>query len=353
MTSGIKKPLISVVIKALNEQEKIERTIRTSLAAIQWVGGEVILADSLSTDDTVAIGSAFPIRIVQLVDQRDRSCGIGAQLGYQYAEGEFIYILDGDMELSGEFLKAALELMGRERDVAGVGGLVEEMNLASLEYQSRAQRAPANMEPGEVVRLDGGGLYRRSAVEQIGYLTNRNLHSYEEFELAVRLRSAGWRLKRLPFPAVRHYGHTLPPYKLLNRRWRSGYVQGIGELLRSAIGKKHARLVMKELRELRLYCLVIFWWVALISSIWLIESWPLKVSLFAALLVIPFVAMAVKKLDMQLGVYSVIAWNYYTAGLLLGMFHGQRDPTMPIRSRIVATPEAVRFRLAELQRARS
>lgn len=57
-----------------------------------------------------------------------------------------------------------------------------------------------------------GGLYRKSAVEHIGYLTNRNSHSYEEYELALRLRAA---VIALNSPAVKHYGHTDTSFKLL------------------------------------------------------------------------------------------------------------------------------------------
>lgn len=207
--------LVSIVIKALNEQANIERTLRSAVAAARAIEGEVILADSGSTDATVDIARAYPVKVVQLANPDERSCGIGAQLGYQYARGEFVYILDADMEISVDFLRQALALMAQDEGLAGVGGRVEEMQLSSLEFQARAQRGAADMQAGNVDHLAMGGLYRRSAIDAIGYLTNRNLHSYEEFELGLRLRSAGWRLMRLPVVSVRHYGHTMPAYRLL------------------------------------------------------------------------------------------------------------------------------------------
>ena len=41
---------------------------------------EIIVADSLSDDDTVAIAGQFPVRVVQLTRLEDRGCGTGAQL---------------------------------------------------------------------------------------------------------------------------------------------------------------------------------------------------------------------------------------------------------------------------------
>ncbi|WP_413243246.1 glycosyltransferase family 2 protein, partial [Pseudomonas ogarae] len=80
---------------------------------------------------------------------------------------------------------------------------------------------------GEIDRLNGGGLYRRTAIEQVGYLSDRNLHGYEEFDLGVRLRASGWRLHRLDRSFVRHFGHAINAYALLVRRWKSGYLRGI------------------------------------------------------------------------------------------------------------------------------
>lgn len=323
---------VSIVIKALNEQANIERTLRSAIAAATAVDGEVILADSFSTDDTVEIAKEIPVKIVQLANPAERSCGIGAQLGYQYAQGEFVYILDADMEISADFLKQAISLMEQNVSLAGVGGQVKEMQLESLEFQARVQRAPEDMNAGEVGHLTGGGLYRHIAIKQIGYLTNRNLHSYEEFELGIRLRAAGWRLMRLPVISVQHYGHTMSAYRLLRRRWASRYSQGMGELIRASIGKAHMPLLLKELSELRLYAVVVLWWIVLLSTLVIVRPWPTMMALFALLLALPFLAMVIKKRDVSLGIYSVVAWQYLCAGLLLGLMRKQICPSERIAS---------------------
>lgn len=323
---------VSIVIKALNEQANIERTLRSALAAASAVDGEVILADSCSTDDTIEIAKKFPVRIVQLANPLERSCGIGAQLGYQYAQGEFIYILDADMLIEADFLHQALELMAQDKNLAGVGGQLEEMHLESLEFKARVHRAPANLRAGEVDHLSGGGLYRSSAINQIGYLTNRNLHSYEEFELGIRLRAAGWRMMRLPVTSVKHYGHTMSAYRLLKRRWASRYSQGTGEIIRSSIGKAHMPMLLKEMTDLRLYALVILWWVMLLSMLIMVRPLSTMIAVFIALLVLPFFAMVIRKQDISLGIYSVVAWQYQSAGLLLGLIRKQTSPSDNISS---------------------
>lgn len=322
---------VSIIIKALNEQKNIERTLISALKAANAINGEVILADSGSTDATVDIAKKFPIKIVQLANPSEKSCGIGAQLGYQYAKGDYVYILDGDMEIEIEFLQKALDLMASNKLLGGVGGLVREMQLEGLEFQSRVQRMDPDMQAGAVSHLAMGGLYRKKAIDQIGYLTNRNLHSYEEFELGIRLRAAGWSLLRLPTTAVKHYGHTMPAHKLLFRRWASGYVQGVGELLRSSIGKPHMRILLRELRELRLYGAVTVWWLLILISFFLISPWQGMIIAFL-LFVIPFVVMIFKKRSFELGTYAVIAWFFFTAGMFKGLVRSQKNTSDSIVS---------------------
>lgn len=329
---------VSVIIKAFNEQANICAAIESSLMAVAEVGGEVILADSLSTDATVELASRYPIRIVQLLDPAQRCCGAGPQLGYQYARGEYVYILDGDMQLVRGFLRQALQFLAQHPDAAGVGGQLVELNQDSMEYRERALRNAPHLAAGKVDRLDGGGLYRRRAVDDAGFLSDRNLHAYEEFDLATRLRARGWTLWRIPADAVLHRGHDAPPYALLLRRWRAGYVCGMGELLRGALGRPHLKLVLRDLRELKIYAAVLAWWAVLAS----VPFWPLppgaRVLGFAALSLAPLAGMTLRKRSLRRATYSVISWCFNAAGLVRGLVRLRTPPERRIASRALGEP---------------
>lgn len=328
---------VSVVIKALNEEKRICAAIESALRAVAAVGGEVVLADSCSTDRTVELARAYPIRIVQLRHAEEQRCGAGPQLGFQHSRGEFIYLLDGDMEMLDSFLPQALDFMKAHPEVAGVGGQLVEQNTVSLEYIARQERGH-QLPSGHVDRLDGGGLYRRSAIEAVMYFSDRNLHSYEEFDLAVRLRSLGWQLWRLPLQVARHFGHDTPPYELLMRRWRNGYLFGPGELLRAAAGQPRLRLVLQDLRELRIYLGVLGWWALLLS----VPLWPLsalaRLGCFATLLMAPLLLMAWRKRSLAKARYAVVSWCFNAAGLLRGLLQPCRPVTETIASQILHEP---------------
>ena len=338
---------VSIIIKAYNEEANICAAIDSSLRAVAEVGGEVILADGHSTDRTVQLASTFPIRIVRLANANERCCGVGPQLGYQHSQGEYVYILDGDMQMVPGFLPEALLFLAQHPEVGGVGGRVVEQNLESLEYRERALRNAPHLSPGDVDRLDGGGLYRRRAIEEAGFMSDRNLHSYEEFDLAVRLRALGWKLWRLPVDAATHYGHDSPPYSLLMRRWKARYAFGLGELLRGALGQSHMKLVLRGMRELRIYAAVLVWWLLLLSS----PSWDLP--LMADAVTVPLVAiaplalMAWRKKSWSRALYSVVSWCVFTAGTVRGLFVARKPTHAIIPSRVIREP----FEVRQTQRA--
>ena len=339
---------VSVIIKALNEEAHIAQAIESALAAVSDLAGEVVLADSGSQDRTLEIASAYPIRIVQLRDARERSCGIGPQLGLQHARGDYLYVMDGDMRLQAGFIQQALTFMAQHPEVAGAGGRLVECNDTHLEYRERTLRlthSETHRVPGPVDRLDGGALYRRRAIAEVGYLSDRNLHSYEEFDLAARLRARGWKLWRLPVDAVSHHGHTTHALRLLWRRWCTRYACGSGELLRAAIGQPWCRLVLRDVRELRLYGVVLAGWGALGLAVLLPIPVLTRVSLIAMVTLLPLIAMTQRKRSLTRAAYALLSWQVQAAGLLRGLLRPRRCPHQPIASRVLREPhETVRPR---------
>ena len=319
---------ISVGIKALNEEAHIADALASALAAVTPLGGEVILADSGSSDRTVEIARGYPVRIVQLRNPSERSCGAGAQLAYQHASGEFFYILDGDMMLKPGFLEAGVAYLEANPDVAAVGGIVNECNVVGEEFQirSNAVRNEPNWLPGRVDRLDCGGLYRMSALKEVGYFADRNLHAFEEFDLGARLTSRGWGLARVAHPAVDHFGYTLGGYRMLWRRMKSGYSGAAGEVLRGSLGRRHLPIVLARLGHVRNGFIIVVWWVALVAC--LFSARPL---IGPALLIgMPLLFLILRRRSLRLGVYSFVAWNISALGLLSGLLRRRVPPERPL-----------------------
>jgi GT2 family glycosyltransferase len=343
------RPTVSIIIKAFNEERHIAGAIESALAALAGIGGEVILADGASTDRTIAIAEKYPIKIVRLDDSTDRSCGAGAQLGFQYSRGEFLCLMDGDMRLRRPFLAAGIRALKENPTLGGVGGAVIDHDADNLEYAQRVRRFDPDRQPGLVTRLGGCGLYRRTAIAAVGYFTDRNLHGGEELEMAARLRVTGWTLARIDCAAVDHYCRSGNPYRQLLRRIKMRNACAPGEIIRAAIGRPQFSYVARNDRTSMLCGLVGLWWCSIAAAL-LSGSGVWAPLAAAALLALPFAAMSLRWRSLSDGVYSVTAWNAFALCFLPGFFSRRKPPGNWIASSVIKDPAFDRGSLRVAQR---
>lgn len=332
---------VSILIKALNEEAKIARCLESAVREASAVGGEVILVDSLSTDRTVEIAQSFPVRIVQFEHVADRGCGAAVQLGYQFARGEYLYLIDGDMILHPGFLGTAFDYLQANPNVAGVGGLMVDTQLLTSADKRRAQEYASITEVSPANYLGGGGLYRTRAIQDVGYLAHRWLKACEEAELGVRLKSAGWSLARLPVVAVSHTGHNESSLDMLRRLWGNGRMRAHGVFLRSAVGRawrwKSARIAWFVFAPLGVYLGAIFaTWLFTLLGMPAIAAFLLAMAGTWGLV---FLMLAAKKHSMLEGAVAIVAWHLYLVAAATSFCCKVPDPKALISAREL-TPRA-------------
>ncbi|WJM84217.1 glycosyltransferase [Dickeya chrysanthemi] len=324
------KPFISVSIKTFNEAECIEQTIDSIRRHIADYPHKIIVADSLSTDNTQQLASAKGVTVVSLTEPSERCCGVGHQLGYLYSEGDYLLLMDGDMELEEGFIEHGIAFLENHPDYAGVAGTVEMDGAANYEFKSRKQRIHKIYPLGDCGHLGGGGLYRRAAIEKIGYLTNRSLHGYEEAELGMRLLSAGYKLHRLNVPYFRHTSYTMPTFTMLRYRWKNGFLWAPGELLRSAWGTPHFREALKIVKNEAIFAVYL---VALLLAILTFNAGVISAALLPLL---AFVALkTIKNRSLLNGLHSVMNLAVFSAGLVKGLTRPMRNPMTPPDSKVI------------------
>lgn len=322
--------LVSVIVKALNEQPRIAACLEAALAALQGLDAELILVDSMSTDQTVEIARSYPVRIVQFDHLEHRGCGAAVELGWRYSCGQFIYVLDADMLLQAGFLQEAMAYMAVHPGVAAVGGKLIDTRVNTVADRQRARMAVALVGPCEVGELGGGGLYRRAAVAQAGYMGHRSLQAYEEAELGARLRSMGWTLVRLPQTAVLHEGHEETTRQMLARLWANGRAKSAATFLHSAVGKPWFSLVVRKLAHILV--IPVMHAVALLLA--LLVGWQMgTVAAFCTWVgywLIALFALAGTKGSVHLALWHIFLWHYLAAGTFSGFGLRILDPTSPI-----------------------
>jgi cellulose synthase/poly-beta-1,6-N-acetylglucosamine synthase-like glycosyltransferase len=272
------------------------------------------------------------VKLVQLCNASDRGCGTGVQLGFQHAAGRFVYLLDGDMELQHGFLLQALEIIESNDEIGGISGITRDKRIINWFDRHRLKNKSA-IEPRDMEWLGGGGLYRRAAIEQAGgYAGNRNLKAYEEAELGLRLRNAGWRLMRIPILAILHTGHIDSTSSLIARHFRSGRLDSGGVLLKIALANPwRARVARLFIHPL---CTLLYW-LSWLACLVFINDWRIF-SVLAVLCLFIYIASAVKKRSLTDALISILLWHVTALGILRGLtIQKLQSPVTEIPSRVL------------------
>jgi cellulose synthase/poly-beta-1,6-N-acetylglucosamine synthase-like glycosyltransferase len=212
------------------------------------------------------------------------------------------------------------------------------MRIQNLEFQGRARRALRRKpKKPEVGWLSTGALYRRAALEQAGYFSDRNLHAYEEYDLGARLREAGWRLVHVDSHAVNHYGYSMGTFRLLWHRIRTGYVLSAGEVLHAAIRNGYLKKVLLELQGLRVALGLWIYYAISAFIFFLIPNAYWGMAFLVCALLLPLTAMVFRTKSLKLGAFSVLLWHVNAVALVFGFFRKRISPTQRIDSQILRT----------------
>lgn len=329
-------PYVSVIIKALNEEEKISRCIESVFEAMQSYDYEVILADSISTDKTVEIATNYPIKIVQLANIEDRSCGAAAQLGYQYCRGDYILLLDGDMELSPDFVPAALAELEQHRELAGVSGLIIDRSIRTYIDKHRIDYYQRIHKPVDVVSLGGGGLYRRACIDSVGYFSHSKLAACEELELGVRLKSKGYRLQRIPNIFSYHTGHQESNLESCRRKWNNGRLAAYGYFIKGSFGKPWFWLSLRN-------C----WFLFVVPFIFLFsfllglatKSFYIGAICFTAAWAVIALTQAARKKSISRMLWGIFSWWLLFLAAVRPLLKRESQPRICIESKVIKTNE--------------
>ncbi|PMM04012.1 hypothetical protein BCT61_17315 [Vibrio breoganii] len=322
---------VSIVVKALNEEKKIERCLsslvkeRDQLLA-QGISVEIILVDSCSIDKTIEIASTFDIDIVQFKNKLDANCGSAVQLGYQRSNGDYIYLIDGDMEAKPGFINKALDYLKRNYDCAGVSGIIHDELVTSQSDRQRVNSYSRFKNVTSVKSLGGGGLYRKEAILSVGYMGHKSLESCEELELAVRLKKQNWNLVRLPIKSVSHVGHGLSDVQLVIKYFKANRFLSIGKVIKSSIGKEWYYDLIMEFKYIVLTLAINL--IAIVVS--LIYGISLGISSWLFFNLVTFFALAIRKQCINSAFISMFTWYLSTIHALLGITKKLKRPNTNI-----------------------
>ena len=225
-------PDLSIIIVNWNVRELLRACLRSLAPARAKLALQVIVVDSHSSDDSVAmVRQEFPW--VELI-ACEENVGFprGNNLGLARANGRYILLLNPDTEVVGQALTTMLAYLESHPAVGALGpqllnpdGSVQSSRrrfptLATALFESTwlEPLAPASIlrhyyvedvADGETAVVDWvtGAclLVRREVVDQIGGLDEDYFMYSEELDWCRRIRAAGWQIVYLPTAQVIHH----------------------------------------------------------------------------------------------------------------------------------------------------
>src|SRR2546428_9852731 len=128
------KPLVSILIPAVNAQEWIADALRSAIAQT-WPRREIIVVDDGSTDQTLAVARQFESQCVRVITQTNQGAAAARNKAFSLSQGDYIQWLDADDLLAPDKITKQMEALDR--------GLNTRMLLSSMwgRFMYRSHRA--------------------------------------------------------------------------------------------------------------------------------------------------------------------------------------------------------------------
>ena len=235
-----------------NEQDHLQRTLRSIEAQTYGNIIEVLVADGRSSDGTRRIASEFAF--VRIVDNPDRIQAAGMNRALDAAQGEIIVRVDGHCELDDDYVERCVETLVATGAAMVGGGMhptssvsrfpITQRAIASA-MGSRLGAGPARFHVGETagwVDTVYLGAYRAADARAVGGYAGEMVVN-EDAEFAIRMRPAWRDLVRSAHPVDLHPSVDVPLARTPVLPVRQGPGDdGIASSAQSARGSSSRRL---------------------------------------------------------------------------------------------------------------
>ncbi len=225
-------PRVSIIIVTWNALDLL-KTCLPSVVATDYPNLEIIVADNASSDGSAAwVASTFPDTIIVRHAENGLFCK-GNNQAIPHATGDYIVLLNNDVEVPPDWLWPLVREMGADDVSAVQPKLKQHDNRALFEYAGAAggfiDRVGYPFTRGRIfdtMEADDGQyddardvfwatgaalMLRKSALDEVGLLDERFEMHMEEIDLCWRLQRAGYRVRVAPDSEVYHIGGASLP----------------------------------------------------------------------------------------------------------------------------------------------
>ncbi|MEK6840463.1 MAG: glycosyltransferase [Nanoarchaeota archaeon] len=239
-------PAVSVIIPAYNEEETIEKTLKSVLKS-DYPDFDVIVIDDGSTDNTLKIARKFENEKVRVFHKENGGKGTALNLGIKRAKGKIIFTMDADTTVDTKSMKNMVRFFKDEEIMCVSPAIVIDkpknilQRVQYMEYLLGLFLRKAFASLKSIYITPGAfSAYRKTFFDKYGLYDVGN--PTEDLEMALRIQYKGFYTENCPEAPV----YTIAPSKfkelmIQRRRWYFGLLKNLWTY-RKIIGKKYGDL---------------------------------------------------------------------------------------------------------------
>lgn len=194
------KPLVSIIVTTKNEETVIERFCQ-SVVKQMYPRVELILVDNYSTDRTVEIVRQYTSKIFLKGPERSTQ----RNFGVEKSKGEYVLILDADMELNEKVVEECVRLLERDKNLAAAVIPEDSMAQTFWEKVKAFERSFYKLEGGEVAQA--ARFFRKEVFLQVGGY-DETITGPEDWDLPETIKKSGFGIGKIS--AVIYHHEKIP-----------------------------------------------------------------------------------------------------------------------------------------------
>lgn len=142
--------LVTAVIVAYNSSERIIEALRATEATMAEIGGEVVVVDNASTDDTLELVRSSMTTARLLVSEKNLGFGGGANLGIAGARGEYVLVMCDHTRIEPDAVRRLIEVLESDGSIGAAGPMIVDGE--GLSYYPGRRSFPGPAEEWERLR---------------------------------------------------------------------------------------------------------------------------------------------------------------------------------------------------------
>ena len=217
LKNDIINPCVSLIIVTFNAEKFITDCLN-SITKQRYTSFETIVVDNDSTDKTIDIIKTNFSWVKLVESQKNLGFTGGVRLGFSFAKGKYIALLNPDTRADKEWLGNLLNVMESNEKCAICASLMLKWGTSLVDTAgdgcTRAGKGYkiGNNQPAKLYQntqevfaaCGGAALYRRQMIEEIGFFDPNFFLLHEDTDLSFRARLAGWKCMYVHNAVVEH-----------------------------------------------------------------------------------------------------------------------------------------------------